>query len=223
MSDLVKHNPVQKLQENNGDLSTFTAIDRKVLYVEMCRAHGFDTLSFPFDYIKTKGGGLKLYVNSVGASLMREKFQVSLQLKSREFVEGMWVVTVIAIRGNRTEEAIGAVAPDNYMSKADALKKAETQAKRRATLSICGWGWDEDPGTVMKAETYDPPQNILPTSKQPDVWRSWRCEQDAINWALNELPELSEEEIEAEFYALPEGKKAVVWVHKVNQLKIRDF
>ena len=220
-SEIVKFNPALELRECKGDVSRFTDIQRKQLYIELCRAYGFDPLSFPFDYIKDKGN-LKIYVNSVGASLLRHKYQVSLKIKSREFHQDMWIVTCIAVRGNREEEATGAVAVGGYVNKVNALKKAETQAKRRATLSICGWGWDdEESGTILKAELSDPPQQMLPPEKQPDVWRIWESPKDAISWAMTELPDYSQEELEAEFIALGEGKKAPRWVRKVNELKVR--
>ena len=70
----------------------------------------------------------------------------------RARVESVWVVRVKATdRHGRSDEAIGAVAVTNAKgdaftgeAMANALMKAETKAKRRATLSICGLGWSDD-------------------------------------------------------------------------------
>lgn len=52
-------------------------------------------------------------------------------------------------------------------------------------------------------------------------WKSWKSEQDAIAWAIEQLPDWDEEEIQAEFDELQanNGKKAPAWVERVMQLK----
>ena len=110
MSNLVPHNnkpaAIDKVTSNNGDVSRLTAVERKILYIEMCRAYRLEPLSFPFDYIENKGK-LKLYLNSIGTAQLRDRFDISTSIKSREFLEDMWIVVVEARRGNRTEEASG--------------------------------------------------------------------------------------------------------------------
>ncbi|WP_414623876.1 hypothetical protein [Calothrix sp. CCY 0018] len=234
MSNLVPHQPaaIEKVRESNGDVSKLTAVERKIVYLEMCRAYGLDPLSFPLDYIENKGK-LKIYLNSIGAAQLRDRFGISTRIKSRELLEDMWVVTVEAQRGERTEEATGAASIlDKYGKtspdqKTNALKKAETQAKRRATLSICGFGWDdEESGKVLKAEFHDPPQDVLVRQPQltPDnnyVWRTWKNPTDAIAWAKLQLPHLTEDQLLIEFNNLKpvNGKKAPVWFERVHQLK----
>ncbi|NJO65950.1 MAG: hypothetical protein HC836_50130 [Richelia sp. RM2_1_2] len=235
MSNLVPHNhkpaAIEKVENNNGDVSHLTAVERKILYIEMCRAYNLDPLSFPLDYIESDGK-LKIYLNSVGAAQLRDRFSISTRIKSREFLEDMWIVVVEARRDNRTEEATGAASVMNKFgktsptAKVNALKKAETQAKRRATLSICGFGWDdEESGRVIKAQTYDPPQDILSTplpSNDFEIWKSWKNPNDAIAWAMTELPHLTEDQLLIEFNNLKpvNGKKAPVWFERVNDLKV---
>jgi hypothetical protein len=212
-----------------------TAVERKLYYLEMCRAYQFDPLSFPFDYIESEGK-LKLYINSVGASQLRDRFEISISIKSREYYEDMWIVTALARKGNRTEEATGAASVvDKYGKtspdrKANALKKAETQARRRATLAISGFGWDdEESGNIIKASLYDPPEDIiltaLPASNNSnnEIWRNWKTPKDAIAWAKSQLPYMTDEQLQHEFDSLnpANGKKAPGWVERVNTLK--DF
>lgn len=225
MTDIVPYKnstAIEKVRDSGGSVADLTAIERKLYYLEMCSVYGFEPLSLPFDYIESDGK-LKLYINSVGASQLRSRFNISISIKSREFSEDMWIVVAIAQRGDRTEEATGvAPAVDKYgkstaIVKANALKKAETQARRRATLAICGYGGDEeDTGNIIQAATYDPPQDVLPL---PEIWRDWKTPKDAIAWAKSLLPHMSEQELQREFDSLPDGKKAAAWVRKVQLLK----
>lgn len=235
MSNLIPYNnqpaAIEKVRESNGDVSKLTAVERKIVYLEMCRAYGLDPLSFPLDYIDNKGK-LKIYLNSIGAAQLRDRYSISTRIKSREMLDDIWVVTVEAQRGERTEEATGAASIlDKYGKtspdqKTNALKKAETQAKRRATLSICGFGWDdEESGKLVKAEFHDIPQDVLSTPLPPsntEIWKSWKNPNDAIAWAMNELPHLTEDQLLIEFNNLKpvNGKKAPVWFERVNELKI---
>jgi len=62
---------------------------------------------------------------------------------AREVVEGCYVVTAqAAMPSGRCDESIGAVPIENLKgeSRSNAMMKAETKAKRRVTLSICGLG-----------------------------------------------------------------------------------
>ncbi|NJN13185.1 MAG: hypothetical protein HC815_36805 [Richelia sp. RM1_1_1] len=235
MSNLVPHNhkpaAIEKVKDNNGDVSQLTAVERKILYLEMCRAYNLDPLSFPLDYIESDGK-LKIYVNSVGAAQLRDRFSISTRIKSREFLEDMWIVVVEASRGDRKEEATGAASVMNKFgktsptAKVNALKKAETQAKRRATLAICGFGWDdEESGRLVKAEFHDIPQDILSMPLPPtntEIWKNWKNPTDAIAWAKSELPHLTENQLLIEFNNLKpvNGKKAPVWFERVHELKV---
>jgi hypothetical protein len=61
------------------------------------------------------------------------------------------------------------------------------------------------------------PQQIQPTPP----WKMWKSEQDAIAWAIEQLPDWDIEEVHAEFDELKtgNGKKAPAWVERVMQLK----
>ena len=209
---------VEKVRENSGDLNGLTAVERKMYYIQMCDFYKFYWKAFPFDYIENDGK-LKLYVNQTGCSHLRNRYQVSTKIKSREIIEGMWVITVEARRGNRTEEATGAASLfDKYgkttpQLKANSLKKAETQARRRATLAICGFSDnDEDQGFVLKAETYDPPMDIVEFSeivetisedKQRELWaiaKEKGVSQDQVREIINDYGYIRTNEIETKHY-----------------------
>jgi len=54
-----------------------------------------------------------------------------------------------------------------------------------------------------------------------EVWVLWKSESDAIAWASTQLPEMSPEQLRQEFEKLvpSNGKKALMWVERVAQLK----
>ena len=236
---------IQKARHDNGDLSKLTEVERKLVYVELCKHYGFDPLSFPLDYVKGKKGSLKIYVNSVGASQLRERFNVSVEIKSRELLDDVWVVIAVARRGDRTEEATGAVSIyDDYnktspSQKTNALKKAETQAKRRATLNISGFGCgNEDKGKVINAEFHDPPADVIQPQLAPpkidySICRTWKTEKDAIAWAKTQIPTATDEYLteemkldeylteEMKFTAPIKGQIALGWVKKITEMRVK--
>lgn len=236
MSNLVKtSSAIEKARDNNGDVGRLTEIERKLVYNELCKAYKLDPLSFPLDYVKSKQG-LKIYLNAVGAAQLRDRYQISTHIKSREFLEDIWVVVVVASRGDRSEEATGAVSIfDKYGNstpedKVNALKKAETQAKRRATLAICGFGWsEEERGTILKAEFHDPPQDVIyqPTvapriePSVTEICKDWKSPADAITWAATQLPNANENDLRDEFNLTRpiNGKKAPAWIKRILELK----
>ena len=125
-----------------GDLSKLTAEQRVTYYRALCQSLGLNPLTRPFDYI-TLSGKLTLYAKKDATEQLRASKGVSLRIVGREMVDDCYVVTAEATdaRG-RVDSATGAVACANLKgeAKANALMKAETKAKRRVTLSICGLG-----------------------------------------------------------------------------------
>lgn len=154
-----------------GDVSRLTAVERVKLYFAVCDRLKLDPLSFPFDYIKTRDGGLKLYPNAIAASQIRKRDKINVRLTNRQFSHGMIIVTAEAIAPDgRIEQATGAVSgTDKYgnpltgQAQCDALMKAETKAKRRVTLSISGIGWnpDDEGGKIVTARAFDPPLDTI--------------------------------------------------------------
>jgi hypothetical protein len=209
-----------------GDLTSLTAVERVHYYLELCGYLGLDAVAHPFDYIKSKGK-LSLYINAAGTAQLRKLHNISLKITNRETVDGVHIVTVMAVAANgRSEESSGMVSVTNLAGedKCNAMLKAETKAKRRATLSVCGLGWTADTDSPIKAEFYDPPLNIVPPKligtkeewHERDVWRSWNCVNDAIEWALTVCdrtrPELEQilKSIEPD-----NGKKAIAFYNYI--------
>lgn len=125
-----------------GDLSKLSAGDRTMYYKAVCESIGLNPLTKPFDYLTLQGRTI-LYARKDATDQLRNLRRVSVRIVSRERVEDVWVVTAEASTADgRTDAAIGAVAIAGLKGDAlaNALMKAETKAKRRVTLSICGLG-----------------------------------------------------------------------------------
>lgn len=156
-----------------GDLSSLTPAQRITYYRELCASLDLNPLTKPFEYLELKGPGgkvsLTLYTKKDCTDQLRNKRDVSCKIISRETVEGVYIVTARASTpGGREEESIGAVpiqkeggrwhnkdgrnqfepdgtyVPLSPTERANAMMKAETKAKRRATLSLFGLGFTDE-------------------------------------------------------------------------------
>jgi hypothetical protein len=126
-----------------GDLAKLTSEERTVYYVELCRSVGLNPMTQPFSYL-TLNGKLVLYTNKGATDQLRNIHGVSVVELTESERDGVFVVTAKVIdRQGRTDMAKGAVNIANLKGEAlaNALMKAETKAKRRATLSVCGLGF----------------------------------------------------------------------------------
>ncbi|MDO8673666.1 MAG: hypothetical protein Q7O66_19830, partial [Dehalococcoidia bacterium] len=126
-----------------GDLSKLTSAERLSYYMQVCQSVGLNHLTKPFDYL-TLNGKLTLYARKDTTDQLRSLHAISVTKLDKEVAEGVYIVTAhVADKNGRTDLATGAVAIENLRgdARANAVMKAETKAKRRATLSICGLGW----------------------------------------------------------------------------------
>ena len=126
-----------------GDLSTLSEDQRSAYYLRVCESLGLNPHTQPFEYIPL-GGKLKLYATRACSDQLRKLHGVSIQILSRELVEDIYTVTARAEdMTGRTDESCGVVSLKGLMGEARSNKImcAETKAKRRVTLSICGLGW----------------------------------------------------------------------------------
>jgi hypothetical protein len=125
-----------------GDLAKLTPDERMGYYKAVCESVGLNPFTKPFEYI-TLNGKLTLYARKDATDQLRSLRGVSLTIVSRERVDDVYVVTARAtMPDGRTDESIGAVALGSLKGEAyaNAIMKAETKAKRRVTLSVCGLG-----------------------------------------------------------------------------------
>lgn len=133
-----------------GDLSQLTPEQRLNYYKSVCETLGLNPLTKPFDYI-VLDNKLVLYARKDCTEQLRKLYNISLTITAREVQDSVYTVVAQAkLPSGRIDEAIGAVPlevskdsktwPLSAPAKANAIMKAETKAKRRVTLSICGLG-----------------------------------------------------------------------------------
>ena len=126
----------------NGDLKELRPAERLAYYNSVCESLGLNPLTQPFAYLSLSGK-MVLYARKDAAEQLRNVRGISLTILSREIIEDVYVVTTRALtKDGRTDDATGAVAIAGLKgeARANAMMKAETKAKRRVTLSICGLG-----------------------------------------------------------------------------------
>lgn len=154
-----------------GDLSKLAPIERVSYYRATCESLGLNPLTKPFEYIELDGK-LTLYATRTCTDQLREQKRVSVRVVRRELNSEAGVYTVeveattpdgrvdfasgvvpiakeagewkTAQSGKRYFAGSGEYTTMRGVDLANALMKAETKAKRRATLSICGLGWMDE-------------------------------------------------------------------------------
>ncbi len=126
----------------DGDLSKMSQPQKVQYYNSFCQSLGLNPLTQPFQIIKFQGKE-RLYATKDCTEQLRKIHGVSITDISTTSVNDVFVVTAKAQdKHGKTDCSTGAVnikglGGDNL---ANALMKAETKAKRRVTLSICGLG-----------------------------------------------------------------------------------
>lgn len=146
-----------------GDLSPLNPQQRVEYMLHLCQRAGIDPAFRPFDYI-VLNGKLTLYSNRNCAEQLRRVNGISVEITSREMKGSTFIVTAKATDKNgRVDESIGAVSCAGLDGDqlANAFMKAESKAKRRVTLSICGMG------TLDETEVETIPGATRPAPKAP--------------------------------------------------------
>lgn len=175
MNDIVTQSSATALESVliGGDLSKLSVPDRVMYYKKVCESVGLNPLTKPFEYI-TLNNKLTLYARRDATDQLRQIHKVSINIVERELVEDCYVVTARATTSIRQDESIGAVniAGLKGDARANAMMKAETKAKRRVTLSICGLGMlDETEVETIPGAQITPTAGVLASlpSKIQDV------------------------------------------------------
>jgi hypothetical protein len=157
-----------ELQEKvliGGDLAKLSVPERLSYYKAVCESVGLNPLTRPFEYLVLDDKTV-LYARKDCTDQLRELHGVSVEIVCRERLDDLFVVTARAKNmTERIDESIGVVPavkedgewktaqsgkryfqgnglykPLGLEARSNAMMKAETKAKRRVTLSICGLG-----------------------------------------------------------------------------------
>jgi len=125
-----------------GDMSQLRPTEKVAYYVDFCKALGLNPITRPFEYIQMKGKDV-LYATKRATDQLRKRDNIAVvDTQTTQMADVYIVKTKVRNSQGRTDVSIGAVDISglNGEDLANALMKAETKAKRRATLSICGLG-----------------------------------------------------------------------------------
>lgn len=127
-----------------NDLAALSPIE-KVQYVSwICKTLNLNPATQPIALIKFQGKEIP-YMRKDGTEQLRKNHNVSIRkIETKLHEGGLYVVTAYAsLPSGREDSSTGAVTVSTLKGDAlaNAMMKAETKAKRRVTLSICGLGF----------------------------------------------------------------------------------
>lgn len=140
-SEQVSPEIIQKLVLD-GDLSKMSQQQKVDYYNRFCQSLGLNPLTQPFQLMKFQGKE-RLYATKDCTEQLRKIHGVSIIELTSQKLEDVYVVTAKARdKEGKVDASTGAVVIGSTKGDAlaNALMKAETKAKRRVTLSICGLG-----------------------------------------------------------------------------------
>lgn len=141
-----------------GDIGKLNPDQKIQYYTGYCQRLGLDPFTQPFKLLRLNGKEV-LYLDRGGAQQLNKLHNVSHRIVAREITNNCYVVTAEAYTmGGRNTASIGAVSIDGLKGEAlcNAMMKAETKAKRRATLDLLGLGVLDETET----ETIQGAQNV---------------------------------------------------------------
>ncbi len=156
-----------------GDLAKLSPDQRVAYYRDMCSTLGLNPLTKPFAYL-TLNGKLVLYAQRDCTDQLRKINGVSVELTDTKTVSGAYTVIAKATdKTGRIDSSTGAVWIEGLKGEAmcNAMMKAETKAKRRVTLSICGLGLmdDSEVDSVPAARRMEETDIVPPPKRMKDA------------------------------------------------------
>jgi hypothetical protein len=218
-----------------GDLSKLSAEQRVAYYKSVCESMGLNPLTRPFDYI-TLNGKLTLYAKRDAAEQLRRNNGVSIVALDKKQSGDLFIVTASAqLPDGRTDASTGVVsiAGKKGDDLANAIMKAETKAKRRVTLSICGLGWldETEVETIKDAKVVvvtdegniedepEPPAQALWDTPQIRLWlvEAGLIPEDAHTNHIHSLLKLSPFKP-----PLPDKDKLLIWAGYYREIRDKD-
>jgi hypothetical protein len=204
-----------------GDLSKLTTQQRVEYLVATCKSLGLNPLTRPIRFLSLNGQ-IQIYFTRDGTDQLRSSRNITLHVVDKSIDAGVFSVTVRArTKDGREDEDIGAVVlPASGDSRANALMKAITKAKRRVTLSICGLGQTDESelDTMPGARVFDAEEDVpvapirtardaindaiplrsaaaatprAPRRADPEVYDAEPAETDEERWKRNLLAKLA--------------------------------
>lgn len=154
-----------------GDMSKLDEAAKVQYYRSVCESLGLNPLTQPFSYLRLNNKEI-LYANRSCTEQLRKINGVSVANLEGKQVGDLYVVTChVKDAHGRTDVSTGAVNIKGLQGDplANAIMKAETKSKRRATLSICGLGFlDESEVETIPHEPVKQLPHVPPVHQQPE-------------------------------------------------------
>jgi hypothetical protein len=131
----------------NNDLSRLTS-SQKVEYVKgICRATGLNPVTKPIQIMRFQNREVPYFTKDASEQLRKINGVSIIKVDTQVHDGGLYIVTVYATdKTGRQDCSTGAIVISGLKGDAlaNALMKAETKAKRRVTLSLCGLGFIDE-------------------------------------------------------------------------------
>jgi hypothetical protein len=215
-----------------GDLTALTPEQKVAYYLNVCESLKLNPLTKPFQVLLLNGKQV-LYATRDCTDQLRKVHSVSVTSIRTETINDIYVVVASGRDASgRTDVGTGAVpikglSADNL---ANAFMKAETKAKRRLTLSICGLGMmdETEVETVRDATPVDDPviERVVSEAEKKKADEVKNREAEIQGWARSGL--LTSMELSGLRDDMQEGgewaEKAYVRMKKVyeNRMKVNE-
>ena len=155
-----------------GDISGLNEQDKVTYYNGICESLGLNPLTRPFQYLRLNGKEV-LYATKDATEQLRKINGVSVIDLESDNIDGVYIIKAKGQdKTGRTDTATGAVTIKGLTGDklANAIMKAETKAKRRLTLSICGLGMlDETEIETIPAQSIQTVAEVVTQRALPNM------------------------------------------------------
>lgn len=155
-----------------NDLARLSPMEKVQHVKNVCLSLNLNPLTKPIQLIKFQGKEIPYFTKDATEQL-RKSNNISLSIKDTQLIDDIYLVVVEAkTNDGRSDTSTGAVSLAGLKGadKANAFMKAETKAKRRATLSICGLGMldeSELDGLPQDKPLYNKPAAQIANDPEP--------------------------------------------------------
>lgn len=189
-----------------SDLAGLSPLETVTHIKNICDSLGLNAITNPIEVFEFQGKK-KLYFKKEATEQLRSLKKISISIKETKMVDDLYVVIAEAhTRDGRIDSSTGVVIMGQLKgeAKANAMMKAETKAKRRVTLSICGLGFldESEVDSIPNAKKISPVNEKITSVKVIEVDQdndqilmdasSWQFRIEAMQ-TLDDLKEVYEE------------------------------
>lgn len=128
------------------DLSSLSPVEKVAHIKNICESLGLNAVTTPIKLMKFNGKEIPYFAKEATEQL-RVLRKISIKITESKIIDDLYIVIAEAnTPDGRVDSSTGAISIQGLKgeAKANAIMKAETKAKRRVTLSICGLGFNDE-------------------------------------------------------------------------------